>query len=131
MYPHFSYFQFFSTILHHGQGNWYFFKNNHSKLSTSTLKKHVLSSSAEHTSSASNLTRTIISYRLDNKYITTNQNKNNISNIDDIHSCVTPQKQIYSVQATSTTTHLNPLNATIPIQYVKLHTTTEIPPAVK
>ena len=66
------------------------YKNNRSKLSTLTLKKPGLSSSASHTSSASNSTRTYISPRLDNKHITTNHNKNNISNKYDIQSCVTP-----------------------------------------
>ena len=51
-----------------------------------------------------------------------NQNKNNTSNIYDLHSCITPQKQNYSFQATSTTTHLTPLKATLPISTVELHT---------
>ena len=104
-----------------------FYLYNQSKLSTSTLKKPVLSSSAAHTSSAINLTRTSISSQLDNKDITTNQNKNNTSNTDYMHSCVTPRKQNYSVKATSTTTHLTPLNATLNIAYVKLHTKTKLP----
>ena len=54
-----------------------------SKLSTTTLKEPILSSSASHTSSASNSTQISISYRLDNKRITPNQNKNNTSNTDD------------------------------------------------
>ena len=108
-----------------------FYKNNQSELSTPTMKKPVLSSSASHTSSASNSTRTSISSRLDNKHITTNQNKNNISNTDDIHSCVTQHKQSYSVHAISTTIHLAPLNATLPIASIKLHITTELPPAGK
>ena len=103
------------------------YKNNQSKLSTPTLTKPGLSSSAAHISSASNLTRTSISSQLDNKDITTNQNKNNTSNTDDIHSCVTPQKQNYSVQATSTTTNFTPLNATLYLKSVKLHTTTKLP----
>ena len=70
------------------------YKYNQSKISTSALKKTVLSSSAAHTLSASNSTPTSISSQLDNKDITTNQNKNNISNTDDIHSCVTPQKKL-------------------------------------
>ena len=82
-------FSFYSTNLHHGQGNWSFKKNIWSKLSTSTLKKPVLLSSADHTSPASNSTRIPISYQLDNKDITTNKKKNNTSNTDDIHSCVT------------------------------------------
>ena len=61
------------------------FKYNRSKISTPTLKKPVLSSSAAHTLSASNLTQTFISYHLDNKDSTAIQNKNNTSNTDDIH----------------------------------------------
>ena len=95
---------FYSTNLHHGQGNWSFLKYNILKLLTSTLKKPVLSSSDAHTSSASNLTQTSISSQLDNKDITTNQNKNNTSNTDDIHSCVTPRKRI-----TVFSPHLQPL----------------------
>ena len=109
--------------MHHGQGNWSFFKNNQSKLSTSTVKKPILSSSADHTSFASNSTQTSISSQLDNKDITTNQNKNNTSNIDDIHSCVTGGKQNYSAHTTSTTTRLTPLNTTLPIAPVELHRT--------
>ena len=97
------------------------------KLSTPTLKKPVLSSSASHTSSASNSKRTSISSRLDNKHIITNQNEKNISNTYDIHSFVTPQKQNYSVHAKSTTTTLKPLNFTLTIVSVKLHTTTKLP----
>ena len=61
------------------------FKYNRSKISTPTLKKPVLSSSAAHTQYASNLTGTSISSKLDNKDITTNKNKKNTSNKDDIH----------------------------------------------
>ena len=103
-------------------------KNNRSKSSTSTLKKPGLTSSACHTSSASNSTRTSILPRLDNKHITTNQNKNNVSNIDEIQSCVTSQKQNYIVQSTSKPTHLTTLNATLPIPCAKLHTTIKLPP---
>ena len=70
------------------------YKYNQLKQSTPTFKKPVLSSSAAHASSASNLTGTSISSQLDNKDITTNQNKNNTSNKDDKHSCVTPKKQL-------------------------------------
>ena len=80
------------------------YKNNWSKLSTPTLKKPDLSSSAAYASSASNSTGRSISSQLDNKDITKNQNMNITSNIDDIHSCVTPRKKNNSVQATSTTT---------------------------
>ena len=81
-----------------------FFKYNQSKISTPTFKKLVLSSSAAHISSASNSTRTSISYQLDNKDITTNQNKNNTSNTDDIHSCVAHRKKIIVFKP-----HLQPL----------------------
>ena len=36
-----------------------------------------------------------------------------------------------SVQATSTPTHFTSLNATLPIPYIKLHTTTKLSPAGK
>ena len=62
------------------------FKYNQSKISTPTLKKPVLSFSAAHTSYVSNSTQTSISSQLDNKYSIKNQNKNNTSNTDDIHS---------------------------------------------
>ena len=106
-------------------------KYNKSKISTPTIKKPVISYSAAHTSSASNSIRTSISPQLDNKDSTTTQNKNNTSNTDDIHSCVTTQKQNYSFQATSTPTRLTQLNATLPIAPVELHKTKQLPPAGK
>ena len=75
-----------------------------SKISTPTLKKLVLSSSASHASAESNLTQKSISYQLNNKEITKNQNKNNTSNIDDTHSCVTPRKKFTVFRP-----HLQPL----------------------
>ena len=102
-----------------------------SELCTLTLNKPVLSYSAAHASSASNSTGTSILSQLYNKDITKNHNRNSISNTDDIHSCVTPQKQNYSVQDTSTTTHLTSLNTTLTISYVNLHATTKLPPARK
>ena len=80
------------------------FKYNQLKISTPTLKKSILSSSDAYKSYESNLTRTSISSQLDNKDITNNQNKDNNSNIDDIHSCVTPQKTITVFRP-----HLHPL----------------------
>ena len=68
----------------------YFCKYNRPKQSTLTFMKNDLSSSASHTSSAINLTGTSISYQHDNKEINTNQNRNNTSNIYDIHACATP-----------------------------------------
>ena len=40
-------------------------------------------------------------------------------------------KKNYSVQATSTPSRLTPLNTTLPIENVELHTTTKLPPAGK
>ena len=107
------------------------YKKKRSKISTPTLKKPILSSSATHTSSARNSIQKSISYQLDNKDITTNKNRNNTSNTDYIHSCVTPRKQNYSFQATSTTISLTPLNDTLPIAPVDLHKRTKLPPAGK
>ena len=73
-----------------------------SKISTPTLKKPVSSSSANHTSYTTNATPTIMSHQLQHKDSTSIQNTVDISNIDDIHSCVTPRKHNISVHATST-----------------------------
>ena len=107
------------------------YKNNRPKLSPPTPKKPVLSSSAAHASSECNSAQTSISSKLDNKDITTNRNRNNTSNTDDIHLCVTPRKTNYSVQATSTTTSLTPLNPTLTISPLELHTTTKNTPVGK
>ena len=87
-YPHFSYLRFLVLICTMGKEIGRSFKYNWSKISTPTLKEPVISSSAAHTSSASNSTKKFISSQLDNKDITTNQNKNKISNTDNIHSCI-------------------------------------------
>ena len=87
-----SYFSFLVLIDTMGKEICRSWKYNRSKISTPTLNKPVLSSSADHTSSASNLTRTLISSHLDTKDSTANKKKNNTSNTDDIQSCVTPQK---------------------------------------
>ena len=108
-----------------------FSKQNQPKQSTPTLKKPVLSSSAAHTPSTINSTGTPISSQLDNKDITANQNKNNTSNTDDIHSCVTPRKKNYSIQATYTSTCLTPLNYILPIAPVELPKKNNYPLPVK
>ena len=77
------------------------FKYNQSKISNPKLKKPVLSYSDAHTSYTSNLTRTIISSKLEDEDSNEIQNKTDTSNTDDIHSCITSRKQNYSVQATS------------------------------
>ena len=51
-----------------------YYKYNRSKISTPTLKKPVLSSSANHTSYKTNLKRTIISSQLENEDSTAIQN---------------------------------------------------------
>ena len=54
-----------------------------------------------------------------------------ILNTDDIHSCVTSQKQNISVQATSTPPRLTPLITTLPLAPVELTKTTELSPVGK
>ena len=76
------------------------------------------------------MTQTSISSKLDNKYSTANQNKNKASNTDEIHSCVTPQKN-YSVQATYITHRFTPLKTTLPIVPVELQKTKQLPLAGK
>ena len=73
------------------------YKNNRSKLSTTKLKMYGFSFFVAYTSFASYLRKTYISSQLDNKDIVKNQNKKNTSTTVDIHSCVTPRKQKYSV----------------------------------
>ena len=106
------------------------FKYNQSNISTPTLKKPVLSSSAAHTPYTSNLTWTIISSQLENEDSNTIQTTTETSNTDDIHSCVT-QQQNYSVQAKSTPSRLTPLNTTLSIAPVELHKTKNYPRLVK
>ena len=103
-------------------------KSNISKMPTPTLMKPVLSSSANHTSYTTNSTRTIISSQLENEDSNAIQNTSNISNTDDIHSCVTPQKQNISVQATSTPPRLTPLITSLPLAPIELPKTIELPP---
>ena len=107
------------------------FKYNRSKISCPTLKKPVLSSSSNHTSYTTNLTPTIMSHQLQHKESTSIQNTVNISNTEDIHSCVTPQKQNISVQATYTPPCLTPLITTLPYLPVELPKTTHLPPLGK
>ena len=70
-------------------------------------------------------------HQLQHKDSTSNQNKVNISNTDDIHSCVTPRKQNISVQATSTPPRLTPLITILPLLPVELPKTTHLPPLGK
>ena len=56
-----------------------------------------------------------MSQQLQHKDSTSIQNMVDISNTDDIHSCVTPRKQNISVQATCTPPCLTPLITTLPI----------------
>ena len=114
-----------------GKEIFHYFKYNRSKISAPTLKKPVLSSSENHTSYTTNSTRTIISSQLINKDSTAIQNMSEILNTDDIHSCVTPQKQNNSFQATYTPPRLTPLITTLPLAPVELPKTTELPPVSK
>ena len=83
-----------------------FYKHNRHKSSSPTLKKPVLSSSANHTSCITISNPTITSHTRQHKGSSSNQDKVNISNIDYIHSCVTPKKHNISVQATPLITNL-------------------------
>ena len=107
------------------------YKYYRSKISTPTLKKPVLSSSANHTSYTNNSTPTIISYQLQHKDSTSIQNTSGISNTYDIQSCVTPRKHNISVQATSTPSRLTPLITTLHLLPVELPKTTQLPPLGK
>ena len=69
--------------------------------------------------------------QVQHKDSTSIQNTVNISNTDDIQSCVTPRKQIISVQATSTPHCLTPLITTLPLLPVELPKTTHLPPLGK
>ena len=104
------------------------YKYNQSKISTSTLKKPVLSSSSNYTSYATSLSQTIISSQLENNDSAEIQNTSDISNTDDIHSCVTPRGKN---QATSTLPVLIPLITTLPLVPVELTKTTQLPPVGK
>ena len=107
------------------------YEYNRSKISTPTLKKPVLLSSANHTSYTTSLSQTIISYEHENKNRTAIQNTSDILNRDDIHSCVTPRKKNISVQATSTLPRLTPLITTLPLAPVELSKTKKLPPVGK
>ena len=72
-----------------------------------------------------------MSHQLQHKDSTSIQNMVNISNTEDIHSCVTPQKQNISVQATYTPHRLTPLITTLPLLPVELPKTTHLPPLGK
>ena len=91
------------------------YKVYRSKIFNPTLKKPVLSCSANHTSYTNNSTPTILSYQLQHKDSTSIQKTVDSSNTDDINSCVIPRKQNISVQATSTPPRLTPLINTLPI----------------
>ena len=91
------------------------FRYNRPKSSSPTLKKPVLSSSENHTSCITISNPTIMYHPLQHKGSASNQEKVNISNTDDIHSCVTPKSHNISVHATSTPPRLTPLITTLPI----------------
>ena len=68
------------------------YKYNQSKILTPTLKKPILSSSANHTSYTTTLSKMFISSQLENEDSIAIQNTSEILNTDNINSCVTPQK---------------------------------------
>ena len=102
-------------------------KYNQPKTSSPTLKKPVLSSSANHTSYTTNSTPTIMSNQLQHKDSTSIQNKVNISNTDDIHSCVTPRKKISVFRPLLHPPCLKPLITNLPLLPVELPKTTLLP----
>ena len=114
-----------------GKGIGRSFKYNRKKRSSPTFKKPVLSSSANYISFTTNSNPTIMSHQIQHKDSTFIQNTVNISNTDDIHSCVTPRKQNTSVQATSTPPCLTPLITTFPLLPVELPKTKHLPPLGK
>ena len=91
------------------------FKYNRPKSSSPTLKKPVLSYSANHTSCITVSNQPVTSQPCQHKGTAPNQDKINISNTYDIHSCVTPKSHNISVQAPSTPPRLTPLITTLPI----------------
>ena len=107
------------------------FKYNRPKSSSPTLKKPVLSSSENHTSCITISNPPITSHPRQHKGSASNQDKVNISNKYDIHSCVKPKRHNISVQATSTPPRLTPLITTLSILPVELPKTTELPPLGK
>ena len=107
------------------------FKYNRPKSSSPTLKKPVLSSTANHTSCITISNPSITSHPRQHKGSASNQDKVNISNIDDIHSCVTPKIHNISVQAKSTPPRLTPLITTLPILPVELQKQHNHPHLVK
>ena len=107
------------------------YKYNRSKISSPTLKKPVLSSSENYTSYTTNLTPTVMSHQHQHKGSTAIQNTVNTSNIDDIHSCVTPRRHNISVKDKSTPPSLTPLITTLHLLPVELPKTTHLPPLGK
>ena len=122
---------FASLIGTMGKDSGHFFKHNRPKSSSLTLKKPVLSSSAHRTSSINISNPPITSHPRQHKGSASNQDKVNISNRDDIHSCVTPKRHNISVQAKYTPPRLTPLITTLPILPVELPKTTQLPPLGK
>ena len=96
------------------------FKYNRPKISSPTLKKPVLSFSANHISYTTNSTPTFMPHQVQHKDSTSIQNTLDISNTDDTHSCVTSRKQNISVQATTTPPRLTPLITNLPLLPVEL-----------
>ena len=107
------------------------YKYNRPKSSSPTLKKPVLSSSANHTSCITISNPPIMFHPCQHKGSASNQDKVNISNTDDIHSYVTPKIHNISVQATSTPPCLTPLITTLSILPVELPKTTQLSPLGK
>ena len=107
------------------------YKYKQPKTSSLTLKKPVLSSTANHTSCITVSNQPVTSQPCQHKGSAPNQDKTNISNTDDIHSCVTPKSHNISVQATYTPPRLTPFITNLPILPVELPKQHNYPHLVK
>ena len=114
-----------------GKGIGRSFKYNRPKSSSPTLKKPVLSSTSNHTSCITISNPSITPHPRQHEGSASNQDKVNISNTDDIHSCLKPKRHNISVQTTSTPPRLTPLITALPILPVELPKTTQLPPLGK
>ena len=72
-----------------------------------------------------------MSHQLQHKDSTSIHKTVDISNIDDIHSCLTPRKRNISVKDASAPPRLTPLISTVPLVPVELTKTTQFPPVGK
>ena len=106
------------------------FKYIRPKISSPAPKKPVLLFSANLTSYTTNLTPTFMPHQVQHKESTYIHNKVNISNTDDIHSCVTPRKE-KKCSGHNYTPRLTPLITTLPLLPAELPKKNTYPQLVK